>query len=172
MDIGEFVKLQKAVARLQVGVEVALALAAPRQKHISRASRRDCYFGAPERIRIGAGGDSGRPHVHDGAELLDMLKKRSHKLRCVPLALRAIHGHTVIETKPTLVAWRKTKAREAPRVYHGTRFCNISSILAHGIAGQSDGLRPQRHLPQRSPNAKLEAQGAGRAPRRVDMELL
>lgn len=50
-----------------------------------------------------------------------------------PLALRAIQGHSVIEATPTLMEWRKITASEAPRLYYGTRFCNINSVLKHGI---------------------------------------
>lgn len=32
-------------------------------------------------VRIRAGGGFGRPHVHDGAELIEMFKKGSNKLR-------------------------------------------------------------------------------------------
>lgn len=56
-------------------------------------------------MRIGAGGDSGRTHVHGDIELIEMLEKAFYLDDDVPLAMRAIQGHSVIEAKPTLMEW-------------------------------------------------------------------
>lgn len=69
------------------------------------------------------------------------VKVGSNKLRLqafyvrddAPLALRVMQGHSFIEATPALMERGKITESEAPRVCHGTRFCNVNSILKHGI---------------------------------------
>lgn len=91
-------------------------------------------------MRVGAGGGSCRPHVRHETELIHMIQKReqlatlsSFLLDDVPRAFRATQGHSVIEARPELMTWKKNTARGAPKLYHGTRFCNVNSILKHGL---------------------------------------
>lgn len=74
-------------------------------------------------LRIGAGGDPGRPHLRSATGLIAMLSMGSNKLQfqacCVgedePSALRATQGLSVIEAKSALMEWKRTTASDAPR---------------------------------------------------------
>lgn len=99
-------------------------------------------------MRIGDGGDSCRPHVRDALELIDMLKMGSNKLRFHASYVEDnAHSHSAVG---------------ALRMYHGTCFCNIDSILKHGsLPGKATESGRSDMLLQRSPHDRLETKGFG-----------
>lgn len=94
--------------------------------------------------------------MRNETELIEMLQKRSNKLRFqalyidddVPLALPATQGHSVIEAKAKLMEWKKVTARDAPKLYRGTILQSELHLEARASPVQGHKFWPQRHFPQ------------------------
>lgn len=139
-EVDQRFQSKKATARLQACFEV-VHIHLRHDKSISHGHDGGVAFSVMlNEFRIGAGGNSCRPHAHTASELIEMRDERGQQVEfpgVLPrmdqsLALRAIQRHRR-RGRADADGVEEKLSHEAPRLYHGATYCNIGPILEHGI---------------------------------------